>query len=123
MSKSKKGEKMPVAENEAEPIPTGPVQTNKDGDVVIRILAKPGAKSNGITDISDDGVGVQIAGKAVDGEANSELLKYLTSVLNVKKNEISLNTGFKSRQKTVLINKRECTVDSIISKLRDEIGK
>lgn len=64
---------------------------NKDGDIIIQILAKPGAKSNGITDISEDGVGVQIAGKAVDGEANSELLKYMTSVLSVKKNEISLD--------------------------------
>lgn len=42
-------------------------------------------------DVSSDGVGVQIAAPPVDGEANTELLKYLASVLDLRKSEISLD--------------------------------
>ena len=44
-----------------------------------------------LTDISDDRIGVQINAPPVDGEANTELVKYLSSVLGVRKSDISLD--------------------------------
>lgn len=42
-------------------------------------------------DLTDDGIGIQINAPPVDGEANAELLKYLSSVLSVRKSDISLD--------------------------------
>ena len=59
-SKSSKSKKKEV-EKPVLPQNTGPVTIDpKTGNIQIKILAKPGAKTNGITDISDEGVGCQI---------------------------------------------------------------
>lgn len=43
-----------------------------------------------LTDLSSEGVGVQIAAPPTDGEANAELVKFLASVLGVRKSDVSL---------------------------------
>lgn len=50
---------------------SGPISEDKSGNIRINILAKPGAKQNGITDIGNEGVGVQIAAPPVEGEYES----------------------------------------------------
>lgn len=87
------------------------VTINKSGEIVLRIHAKPGAKQNGITDISTDAIGVQIAAPPVDGEANAELVKYLSKVLQLRKSDLSLDRGSKSREKTILVAKNAINVD------------
>lgn len=82
-----------------------PISVDKSGNVKISILAKPGAKQNGITDLSPDGVGVQIAAPPVEGEANTELVKYLSKVLGLRKSDVSLDRGSKSRNKIILVDK------------------
>ena len=44
-----------------------------------------------ISDIGSEGVGVQIAAPPVDGEANTELVRYMASVLGLRKSDISLD--------------------------------
>lgn len=44
-----------------------------------------------VTDISEEGVGVQIAAPPVDGEANTEVVKYMASVLGLRKGNIQLD--------------------------------
>ncbi|XP_027902501.1 UPF0235 protein C15orf40 homolog isoform X2 [Vigna unguiculata] len=71
--------------------------------VAVTIHAKPGSKSASVTDISDEAVGVQIDAPARDGEANAALLDFFSSVLGVKRRQVSLGTGSKSRDKTVIV--------------------
>lgn len=40
--------------------------------------------------MSAEGVGVQIAAPPLDGEANTELIKYLSKVLQVRKSDVTL---------------------------------
>lgn len=42
-------------------------------------------------DISSDGVGVQINAPPTDGEANAELIKYLSKVLGLRKSDLTLD--------------------------------
>lgn len=42
-------------------------------------------------DISIDGVGVQINAPPTDGEANAELIKYLSKVLGLRKSDLTLD--------------------------------
>lgn len=96
------------------------VTINKSGEIVIRIHAKPGAKQNGITDISADAIGVQISAPPVDGEANTELVKYLSKVLQLRKSDVSLDRGSKSREKTILVAKNTIDIDRVKQLIKTE---
>lgn len=115
MSKKQGNSKKSVAKSknsEESKIPAeNAVTINKSGEIVIRIHAKPGAKQNGITDISADAIGVQIAAPPVDGEANTELVKYLSKVLQLRKSDVSLDRGSKSREKIVLVAKNSIDIE------------
>lgn len=114
--KAGKAQKTAVKEQETK----GPVGLDKNGNVTIKVQAKPGAKHNNITDISDDAVGVAISAPPVEGEANTELVKYLASVLGTRKSDVSLDRGSKSRQKVVLVS--GTTVEKVLEKLKGEMG-
>ncbi|MFS8023632.1 putative YggU-like superfamily protein [Helianthus anomalus] len=71
--------------------------------VAVTIHAKPGSKVATITDFDDEAVGVQIDAPAKDGEANAALLDYMSSVIGVKKRQVSLGAGSKSRDKVLIV--------------------
>ncbi|XP_049964610.1 UPF0235 protein C15orf40 homolog [Schistocerca serialis cubense] len=119
-----------------------PLAVDKSGNLLLAILAKPGAKENRITDelhlldkwflkmtkvfllqnnVSADGVGVQISAPPVEGEANSELTKYIASVLGTRKSDIVLDKGSRSRQKTLLILDKTISAEQIMEKLMKEV--
>ncbi|CAN8321010.1 unnamed protein product [Cochlearia groenlandica] len=85
--------------------------------VSITIHAKPGSKSASITDVSDESVGVQIDAPARDGEANAALLEYISSVLRVKRRQVSLGSGSKSRDKVVIVE--DITLQSVFQALSE----
>jgi len=101
-----------------------PITKDKNGNLLIKFLAKPGAKQNGITDINEDGIGIQIQAPPVEGEANTELIKFLSKLLNVRKSDLQLNKGSKSRQKIIEIDK-DCklSIESVLKCFQNEIGK
>ncbi|XP_053221120.1 UPF0235 protein C15orf40 homolog [Podarcis raffonei] len=100
-------------------VPSGPVATDKSGSVTISVHAKPGSKQNAVTDVTTDAVGVAIAAPPSEGEANAELCRYLSKVLEVKKSEVVLEKGGKSREKVVKIL-APVTPDEVLEKLRKE---
>uniref|UniRef100_A0A182TPP1 Uncharacterized protein n=1 Tax=Anopheles melas TaxID=34690 RepID=A0A182TPP1_9DIPT len=104
------GKNSKASKDEVKPAPAaGPVLVDgKTGNLIVKILAKPGAKTSGITDVSEEGIGCQIAAPPIDGEANTELIKYLSKLLDLRKSDISLDRGSKSRQKTIVLDKAGC---------------
>ncbi|KAI5709700.1 hypothetical protein M8J76_006218 [Diaphorina citri] len=105
------------------PPTVSPIVLDKSGNILVHILAKPGAKTNAITDVTQDRIGVQINAPPVDGEANTELVKYLSKLLGLRKSDVSLDKGSKSRQKTICINKDACSLDDVHNKLMNEAKK
>ncbi|KAF9601241.1 hypothetical protein IFM89_018351 [Coptis chinensis] len=71
--------------------------------VAITVHAKPGSKIATITDVNDDAVGVQIDAPPKDGEANAALVDYISSVIGVKKRQVTIGSGSKSRDKVVVV--------------------
>ncbi|XP_059216113.1 UPF0235 protein C15orf40 homolog isoform X2 [Stomoxys calcitrans] len=57
-----------------------------------------------------------------EGEANAELVKYLSKVLNLRKSDVSLDKGSRSRNKVIMITKDATTPESIKQLLLGEIG-
>lgn len=123
-SKSKKStQKIPSKLETNREVNTTPVSLNKSGNVSVKILAKPGAKQNCITDITEEGIAVQIAAPPVEGEANTELIKFFSKVLGLRKRDVSLDRGSKSRSKTLVISSEVISVDRTIEILKDACEK
>lgn len=93
----------------------------KNGTVHIRISAKPGSKLSSITDFSQESVGVAISAPPVDGEANTHLLKYLSSVLGVRKSDLCLESGARSRCKVVSV--QGLAMEEVELKMKAEINR
>ncbi|MGH0126393.1 UNVERIFIED_CONTAM: hypothetical protein FKN15_041453 [Acipenser sinensis] len=100
-------------------VPTCPVSRDKTGCLTIVIHAKPGAKQNAITDVSTEAVGVAIAAPPSDGEANAELVWYLSKVLELKKSQVTLDKGCKSREKIVKLS-ASVSPEEVLERLKKE---
>ncbi|CAG9816827.1 unnamed protein product [Phaedon cochleariae] len=98
-----------------------PISLNKHNNIIIQVLAKPGAKQNAITGITEDGVGIQINAPPSDGEANAELVKYVSNVLRLHKNDVVFEKGFKSRSKKLKIV-GNISIEEVRRKISEEIG-
>ncbi|KAM4734026.1 UPF0235 protein C15orf40 homolog isoform 2-T2 [Anableps anableps] len=105
----------------AETPATGPVTRDKSGAVSISVHAKPGSKHSGITDVSAQAVGVSIAAPPTDGEANTELVRYLAEVLELKKSQISLDKGSRSRDKVIRVDS-SLDPEEVLRRLRQAAG-
>ncbi|MQL96981.1 hypothetical protein Taro_029663 [Colocasia esculenta] len=94
----------PAADGAATKFP-GCIRLVPPSTVAITIHAKPGSKIATITGghLGDEALGVQIDAPARDGEANAALLEYISSVLGIKKRQVSIGSGSKSRDKVVLV--------------------
>ncbi|XP_065201985.1 UPF0235 protein C15orf40 homolog isoform X3 [Planococcus citri] len=123
MPKKSSSSKNINAKTEPETKQTGCVYNDKKGNVMIRVMAKPGAKTNQITGLTEEGVGVQINAPPVDGEANSELVKFMSGILDVRKSAVSLDKGAKSRQKTLQVTSGVISVDEVMEKLKKSSDK
>ncbi|XP_034351264.1 UPF0235 protein C15orf40 homolog isoform X2 [Arvicanthis niloticus] len=106
-------------EPETPPPPAGPVATDPKGFVTIAIHAKPGSKQNAVTDLSTEAVGVAIAAPPSEGEANAELCRYLSKVLDLRKSDVVLDKGGKSREKVVKLL-ASTTPEEVLEKLKTE---
>ncbi|KAM4747765.1 UPF0235 protein C15orf40 homolog [Rhinophrynus dorsalis] len=118
---SKEGKGLKKDSAQAAP-PAGPVKRDKTGSVTISIHAKPGSKQNAITDVSSEAVGVAIAAPPTEGEANAELCRYLSKVLEIKKSDVVLDKGGKSREKIVKIS-AAVTPEAVLEKLKKEASE
>ncbi|XP_054084634.1 UPF0235 protein C15orf40 homolog [Zeugodacus cucurbitae] len=101
MSKNKSKKSAPVLAVDEKKSNDGPVQLDK-------------------SDIGIEGVGVQIAAPPTEGEANAELVKYLSKLLGLRKSDVSLDKGSRSRNKLVMISKGVTTLENINEALRKE---
>ena len=97
-----------------------PVQ-KKDGDLIISVHAKPGAKQNGVTNVSAEAISIHISAPAQEGEANAELVRFLAGVLSVRKSSVLLQRGHKSKEKYVRVQECKLSADEALKLLKSSI--
>ncbi len=78
----------------------------KDGRILMRVYVQPRASRNGFCGIYGDAVKLAITAPPVDGKANGAVIDYLASFLDLKKKDLEIKHGLRSRKKNVLIAKR-----------------
>lgn len=100
---------------------SGPVSKDKSGSVTITVHAKPGAKLSAVTGVSVEAVGVAIAAPPTDGEANAELIRFLSEVLGLKKSQITLDKGSRSRDKVIKLDSL-LTPEEVLQKLKQTVS-
>lgn len=100
----------------------GPIFSHKSGGIAVKIHAKPGAKLSNVVGIDADAIEIQIGAAPRDGEANAELIEFLSKTLRIKRTEICLEIGAKSREKTIIISKNaNLSPDDVKNLLKDAI--
>ena len=70
----------------------------------LNVFVKPNSKCSQITSLSEEGEAhVQLAAPPRDGEANQELVQFMAKSLKLRKSDVQLIGGHKSRQKVLEI--------------------
>ncbi len=92
---------------EASPEKTGERTGEKTGPAVyLRVHVQPRASSNSVAGLrgeEGDSLKIRLTAPPVEGEANRALIDFLSRLLGVKKSQVELKEGKKSRTKRVLI--------------------
>jgi len=70
----------------------------------ISIRVTPNAAGNEITGLTDDTLRVKVSAPPVRGKANKELITFLSGLLDIKKDRISIVKGHTARNKIIAID-------------------
>jgi len=69
----------------------------------ILVHVHPGAGRNSVVRFKDGVWHIRIAAPPVEGQANKELIKFLSEILGVSKNRLSIEKGATSRRKVIAV--------------------
>lgn len=73
--------------------------------MILQLHVQPGASRSEFAGRHGDRIKVRLAARAVDGKANEALIEFLAEYFKVPKQSIRIESGLKSRQKRVSIER------------------
>ena len=73
----------------------------KNQKITLSILAKPKAKKTALVKIDEQGLHISLHANPQEGEANTELIRFLAEFFKLPKSQIALVRGQNSRKKQV----------------------
>lgn len=73
----------------------------KEKTVELRILVKPNAKKSALIGLQENELHIALHAKPHKGEANKELINFLSLLLQVPKTKLTLSRGENSRHKLI----------------------
>jgi len=81
------------------------ISTPCEGGFLLKVKVVANSKQNAyeFTGAADYPLKLKISKPAVDGKANVEIVKYVSKILNLPKNKVSITKGEKSSLKTLLL--------------------
>lgn len=80
--------------------------SSKDSQTLLRIYVQPGASKNEVTGLYGEPprLKIKIKGQPQDGEANAEVILFISKSLGISKSSVEILRGHTSRQKDLLID-------------------
>ena len=93
----------------------------KDCSLFLVVSAKPNSKETLVTSLDEESVSVCVGAPAKDNEANKELLLYMARLFSVRKSDVSLEKGGKSRHKVVRVENSGMGVEEVERVLKGEL--
>jgi uncharacterized protein (TIGR00251 family) len=79
-----------------------PVKETRNG-ILFHVLVLPRSAKCSIVGIQGDALKIRITAPPVEGQANQECIRFLSDKLGVKKHQITIAGGHKSKKKIVSI--------------------
>lgn len=76
----------------------------KDNKVLLKVHVNPRSSRNQIAGFHGDALNVKITAPAVEGKANKALTAFLAEYFGLKKKQVEIKTGEKSREKVVALH-------------------
>jgi len=80
-----------------------PVLAAIEGGVRLRLRVQPGARAEQLDGVHENQLRLRLTAPPVDGAANTACLAFLARILGVRRSQITLQSGRKSRHKVFLI--------------------
>jgi hypothetical protein len=71
--------------------------------LIFHIHVVPKSAKNECAGIQGDAIKLKLTAPPVEGQANDACIRFLSDLLSVKKNQVTIISGHKSRKKTVAI--------------------
>ncbi|MFC1847331.1 DUF167 domain-containing protein [Chloroflexota bacterium] len=81
----------------------------------IVVQVRPNASHNGIVRFEDGILYLRVAAPPIKGKANEELLRFLSSILEVSKGKLTIEKGITGRRKIIVI--RGLTQEQVMEQL------
>ena len=81
--------------------------------LILRLYIQPGAKRNEIIGLMQDELKIKLATPALEGRANSALIKFLAQLFDVPKSKVVLKSGEKSRHKIIEISESDVNPEQL----------
>jgi len=81
---------------------TPELREHADG-VLMRVRVQPGAKRSAVLGVHNGALKVAVAAPPVDGKANDSLVSFFRGLFGLKRSQVSIHSGEKSREKSVLL--------------------
>lgn len=75
----------------------------QNGVLILEIRVQTRASHTEITGAQGERLKIRLTGPPVDGKANSQLLKYLATLCGVRRNQVTLISGTRNRDKRIAI--------------------
>ncbi|ORM40692.1 Uncharacterized protein BXIN_2342 [Babesia sp. Xinjiang] len=83
---------------------TSPISQTPKGGLVLKVRVKPGAKMTQLVGEFEDPLGVQVSAPPREGACNEALVEFVCDILKLKKRDVSLISGHKSREKVLSLS-------------------
>ncbi|SBT80366.1 conserved protein, unknown function [Plasmodium malariae] len=107
-----------LAKNVIESIPS--YIKKKDENILINLRVKPNAKNTSIYFNSDKEVlNISIQEQPVNNQSNVAIISYFSDILNLKKRDISIVSGLKSRDKVLMVS--NISLDDLNNKITENV--
>jgi uncharacterized protein len=72
-------------------------------EICLKVYVKPNAKKSAVSRVEEQGLHLSLHAKPADGEANAELIAFLSELLKIPQRDILIVRGQKSRHKVVTV--------------------
>jgi uncharacterized protein (TIGR00251 family) len=94
-------------------------KNDKSNIYQLKLYVKPAAKQSKIMNINEDAVYMQISAHPREGEANKEVVNFISNILQIPKSTVYIVYGLKSRTKKVEFS-LDKTID-VLDKLQKKV--
>ena len=103
------------------------VETSEEGPpaIVLRVRVQPGAGRSAVTGRHGDALALRVAAPPLEGRANAQCLELVADIFGVRKSQVELVAGDKSRLKRIRVAGVEPSRarDAIAHELRSTTGR